>query len=247
MRNSIACIAIMVGGCLVFPGCNDASKSVPNQKAVDALSGLDEPQGSESEKSTEAISSEESGSDQATASQPTWSIATLGNGCYWCTEAVFQELDGVDSVLSGFSGGPRKDVTYEEVCTGTTGHAEVVQVKYDSSKISFAELLQAFFLTHDPTTLNRQGNDIGPQYRSVVFYHDEEQKRLTELAIKELTKAGAFDDPIVTEVTPYKNFIPCPKHDDFFDKNPNNGYCLYNIPKKIEKIRKVFKGKLKSK
>ncbi len=230
---SLLCIP---AACLLLTGCSSSSE--PNQKAVDALSNL----GGEVQPMEEADGT----SSDETMAKPTKAIATFGNGCYWCTESVFQEFEGIESVVSGFSGGENLDVTYEEVCSGLTGHAEVVQITYDPNKVSFATLLQAFFLTHDPTTLNRQGADTGTQYRSVVFYHDDEQKQLAEKAIEELTKAGAFGDPIVTEVSPYENFVTAKKdHQDYFEKNPRDGYCLYNIPSKVAKVRKVFKDKVK--
>jgi peptide-methionine (S)-S-oxide reductase len=222
---------------LAAVGCGGSADSIPNQKAIDALSNLD------STTTASGDSDTETGENEAPAAQE---VATFGNGCYWCTEAVFQELAGVHEVVSGFSGGEREDVTYREVCDGDTGHAEVVKITFDPSVISFGELLEAFFLTHDPTTLNKQGVDEGPQYRSAIFYHSQKQKELAEKAIDELTKAGAFADPIVTEVTAWKNFVVAPKHQDYFDKNPNDRYCLRNIPDKIAKIRKVFKDKLKS-
>lgn len=231
-----------------FTGCSDSATAVPNQKAIDAMSRVEEPATTATAASDPTTAATDTADQGKEATQkPVLAVATFGNGCYWCTEAVFQELDGIESVVSGFSGGERLDVTYEEVCSGTTGHAEVVHITYDPAKVSFVDLLQGFFLTHDPTTLNRQGADRGTQYRSVVFYHSDEQKQLTEKAIEELTKAGAFEDPIVTEVTAYKNFITAGDyHQDYFDKNPNDRYCLYNIPKKVQKIKKAFKGKLKS-
>ncbi|MFK7817425.1 MAG: peptide-methionine (S)-S-oxide reductase MsrA [Planctomycetaceae bacterium] len=253
----MACI-----GLGLMSGCQDADSGVPNQKAVDALANLDEgpaddasgTSSSETEKPAtkngdiQAAQGDASAdASKAGSGSSAKAIATFGNGCYWCTEAVFQELNGIHSVVSGFSGGQSKDVTYREVCEGTTGHAEVVHVEYDPSKVSYAELLQAFFLTHNPTTLNRQGADVGTQYRSAIFYHDEQQKQLAEKAIEELTAAEAFPDPIVTEVSKFSFFIPAmEKHQDYFDKNPTDRYCLYNIPSKVKKIRKIFKDKLRN-
>lgn len=172
--------------------------------------------------------------------------ATFGAGCYWCVEAVFQRLEGVSEVQSGFSGGHVENPTYEEVCRGRTGHAEVCQVTYDPSKVDYDTLLEVFWKTHDPTTLNRQGNDVGPMYRSAVFTHDEEQKRLAEAYKKKLDEAGIFGAPIVTEITPFRNFYPAPKkHDDYYNRNPNAGYCRVVILPKIEKFRKIFKDRLK--
>lgn len=237
MKTTFTFMAAASAMVLAVAGCGSSADSAPNQKAIDALSNLD------STTNAPGDSDAEPGENKSTATQE---VATFGNGCYWCTEAVFQELAGVHEVISGFSGGEREDVTYDEVCDGNTGHAEVVRITFDPSVISFGELLEAFFLTHDPTTLDKQGVDEGTQYRSAIFYHSQKQKELAEKAIEELTKAGAFADPIVTEVTAWKNFVVAPKHQDFFDKNPNNRYCVRYIPDKIAKIRKVFKGKLKS-
>lgn len=172
--------------------------------------------------------------------------ATFGNGCFWCTEAVFQQLEGVEQVLSGYSGGHVSNPTYEEVSAKTTGHAEVLRVVYDSSVISYDELLEIFWQTHDPTTLNKQGNDVGPQYRSVIFYHDQEQKEKAERYKSELDKSGAFDKPIVTAVEPLINFFAAENyHQNYYKNNGGQPYCYYVIRPKIEKLQKVFKDKLK--
>jgi peptide-methionine (S)-S-oxide reductase len=172
--------------------------------------------------------------------------ATFGSGCFWCTEAIFERLKGVHSVVSGYAGGSVENPTYEEVCKGTTGHAEVTQITYDPGVITFDELLEVFWRTHDPTTLNRQGNDIGPQYRSVIFYHDDEQKQLAEKYKKELDKSGAWDKPIVTEISPLINFFEAEGyHQDYYENNPSQGYCAFVIAPKVEKFEKVFKDKLK--
>ena len=172
--------------------------------------------------------------------------ATFGNGCFWCTEAVFQQLEGVLKVSSGYSGGHVVNPTYKEVCTGTTGHAEVIQIIYDPSKISFDELLEVFWQTHDPTTLNRQGNDVGTQYRSAVFYHSKEQKEKAEKYKAELDKSGAFNKPIVTEVTHFTSFYVAENyHQDYYNNNGEQPYCTYVIRPKLEKFQKVFKSKLK--
>lgn len=173
-------------------------------------------------------------------------IATLGGGCYWCMEAYFQRLDGVVKVESGFSGGNTSNPSYREVCSGMTGHAEVIQITYDTSKISFAELLKVFFTMHDPTTLNRQGNDIGTQYRSVIFYHDDVQKTQANEIIAELNKAAVYDQPIVTEVSKWEAFYKADDyHQNYYNDNPNEGYCRFVIQPKLEKFEKVFKEKLK--
>ena len=172
--------------------------------------------------------------------------ATFGTGCFWCTEAIFQQLDGVIKSTSGYSGGHVDNPSYKDVCTGTTGHAEVIQVVYDPAKISFDELLEVFWQTHDPTTLNRQGNDVGPQYRSVVFYHSEEQKEKAEKYKAELNKSGAFTDPIVTEISPFTKFYAAENyHQDYFNQNGSQPYCNFVIRPKVEKFQKAFKSKLK--
>ena len=172
--------------------------------------------------------------------------ATFGAGCFWCIEAVFQDLKGVQSVTSGYSGGYEANPTYEEVCTGTTGHAEVAQIIYDPAQLSYDELLEVFWKTHDPTTLNSQGNDHGTQYRSVIFYHNEQQKKLAEKYKNELNKSGAWDKPIVTEIVPFKAFYKAEDyHQNYYNQNSGQPYCRYVIQPKVEKFRKVFKDKLK--
>ena len=172
--------------------------------------------------------------------------ATLGTGCFWCTEAIFQQLDGVLKVSSGYSGGHVVNPTYEQVCDKNTGHAEVVQVVYDPGKITFDELLEVFWQTHDPTTLNRQGNDVGPQYRSVIFYHNEEQKKKSEHFKNELDKSGSWNDKIVTAIEPFKNFYVAENyHQNYYNNNGSQPYCRFVIRPKLEKFEKVFKEKLK--
>jgi peptide-methionine (S)-S-oxide reductase len=172
--------------------------------------------------------------------------ATFGTGCFWCTEALYESLDGVFDAVSGYEGGQKPNPTYKEVCTGTTGHAECVEVTYDPQKITYQELLEAFFRSHDPTTLNRQGADVGTQYRSVIFFHNDDQKRLAETAKKELDEAGAYNSPIVTEITPVQEFYPAEDyHQSYFANNPNQSYCAFVIAPKVDKFRKVFRDKLK--
>ncbi|MDX1938549.1 MAG: peptide-methionine (S)-S-oxide reductase MsrA [Flavihumibacter sp.] len=172
--------------------------------------------------------------------------ATFGTGCFWCTEAVFQQLEGVLKVSSGYSGGHVENPTYEQVCSKTTGHAEVVQIVYDPAKISFDELLEVFWQTHDPTTLNRQGNDVGPQYRSVIFYHSQEQQQKSQHYKEALDKSGAWANPIVTAVEPYKNFYVAENyHQNYYNNNGSQPYCYYVIRPKVEKFQKVFKDKLR--
>lgn len=172
--------------------------------------------------------------------------ATFGEGCFWCTESFFQQLKGVKKVVSGYSGGSVPNPTYQEVCMGTTGHAEVSNIIYDPAVISFDRLLEAFWKSHDPTTLNRQGNDVGPQYRSVIFYHNEQQKQKAESYKKKLDLSGAFDKPIVTAIEPLVNFYPAENyHQDYYENNPDKAYCQFVIRPKLEKFRKVFKEELK--
>lgn len=173
--------------------------------------------------------------------------ATLANGCFWCTEAIFEQLKGVISATSGYTGGHVDNPTYKEVCTGETGHAECLQIVYDPSVITFDELLEVFWQTHDPTTLNRQGADVGTQYRSGIFYHNQEQKEKAEKYKTELNKSGAFDNPIVTEITPFTKFYPAEDyHQQYFENNENsNSYCRIVIRPKLDKFMKVFKDKLK--
>ena len=173
-------------------------------------------------------------------------VATLAGGCFWCLEAVYDELKGVTDVVSGYSGGRRPNPTYEQVCAGTTGHAEVVQVTFDPEVVSFRELLEVFFTIHDPTTLNRQGADVGTQYRSAVFYHSPEQKTTAEQVIKELNEARIWDAPIVTEVTPFSEFFPGEDyHQEYFVKNPGQGYCRFVVAPKVAKFRSKYLQKLK--
>lgn len=174
--------------------------------------------------------------------------ATFGAGCFWCVEAVFENVKGVGSVVSGYSGGKRPNPTYEQVSTGATGHAEACQITFDPEVVGYAELLEIFWKTHDPTTEDRQGNDVGPQYRSVVFYHSEEQRRLAEHYRKKLEDAKVYDAPIVTGIVPFESFWPAEKyHQDYFANNPDQAYCRFVIQPKLEKFRKVFSDKLKSK
>jgi len=173
--------------------------------------------------------------------------ATFGAGCFWCVEAVFQGLQGVEAVVSGYSGGSVKDPTYEQVCTGTTGHAEVCRITYDPQKISYAQLLEVFWQTHDPTTLNRQGADAGTQYRSVIFFHTDEQKQLAETSKKNLGAAGIWNNPVVTEISPFDTFYPAEDyHQDYYRLNANQPYCSIVIRPKVEKVKKVFEELLKN-
>jgi peptide-methionine (S)-S-oxide reductase len=174
-------------------------------------------------------------------------IATLGGGCYWCLEAVFLDLRGVSRVVSGFAGGHVADPSYKQVCGGTTGHAEVVQVTFDPDVLSYDDLLRMFFVAHDPTTLNRQGNDVGPQYRSIVLTHDDDQRESAERIRDEIAAAGIWPDKIVTEIKPLDVFYPAgAEHQDYFARNPWSGYCQVVIAPKVQKFRKQFADRLRS-
>ena len=177
---------------------------------------------------------------------PQREVATLAGGCFWCLEAAFQDLRGVERVQSGYAGGRVANPSYEQVCTGTTGHAEVVQITFDPRVVSFDDLLHFFFTIHDPTTLNRQGADVGTQYRSAIYYHTPEQRAAAERVIAELQREHVWDDAIVTELKPLESFYPAEEyHRDYFRRNPNQGYCSAVIAPKVAKVRKLFLDKLK--
>lgn len=216
--------------------------SIPLQLGIFALpSCLGQGQNEATTKSTIKINS-------INTDKPTnMEIATFANGCFWCTEAIFEELKGVVSSISGYSGGQTENPTYKEVCEGTTGHAECIQITFDPNIITYDELLEVFWKTHDPTTLNRQGNDIGTQYRSAIFYHTEEQKQKATQYKKELNESGAWSNPIVTEISPFTVFYPAENyHQQYFEVNGNaNPYCQFVIQPKLEKFRKVFADKRK--
>jgi len=173
-------------------------------------------------------------------------VATFGNGCFWCTEAIFQQLKGVEKVLPGYTGGKVKNPSYKEVCNGTTGHAEAIQITYDPDIISYRELLDVFFYTHDPTTLNRQGADMGTQYRSAIFYHDMDQKKDAELIIAQLEKENVYDNKIVTEITPFEVYYEAEDyHQNYYINNKDQGYCRAVINPKLDKFTKKYSAKLK--
>jgi len=173
-------------------------------------------------------------------------VATLAGGCFWCIEGVFREVNGVKSVISGYTGGTTVNPTYEQVCTGTTGHAEAVQVTFNPSRLSYREILEIFFSVHDPTTLNRQGADVGTQYRSAIFYHNEQQKRVAEELIRELGRAKLWNRPIVTQIVPLDTFYPAEDyHQEYFSQHPEQAYCRIVISPKINKFRKQWKRYLK--
>ncbi|HKW04372.1 MAG TPA: peptide-methionine (S)-S-oxide reductase MsrA [Nitrososphaerales archaeon] len=172
--------------------------------------------------------------------------ATLGGGCFWCTEAIFSELKGVESVESGYSGGSVPNPSYEDVCAGETGHAEVVKVKFDPNVISYTDILRVFFSAHDPTTLNRQGADVGTQYRSVIFYHGEQQEQIAKQVMKEVNDSKIWSTPAVTEIVPFKAFYPAEEyHKDYFERNPRQPYCQVVIAPKVAKFRKHYFDRLK--
>ncbi len=188
-----------------------------------------------------------SGKKNTTQTSAHTDTATFGSGCFWCSEAFFQRIKGVEKVISGYSGGKVPNPSYEQVCTGATGYVEVVQVVYDPSQVTFDQLLEVFWKTHDPTTLNRQGNDVGTQYRSVIFYHDDEQKQKAEHYKEELDKSGAWNKPIVTAIEPFTNFYSAENyHQNYYNNNPRQMYCQYVIRPKLEKFEKVFKEELKA-
>src|SRR5579859_5244906 len=173
-------------------------------------------------------------------------IATLANGCFWCTEAVFKRLKGVITVTPGYSGGQRENPSYEQVSSGATGHAEAIQIAFDPTSISFEKLLAVFWHTHNPTTRNQQGNDIGTQYRSAIFYHDTQQKEIAEKSRDDFAKSGAYTDPIVTEIVPFTAFYEAEKyHHDYYDTNKNNPYCTFVIDPKLQKLLKEFSNDVK--
>ncbi len=173
--------------------------------------------------------------------------ATLGGGCFWCIESAFNSVDGVISAVSGYAGGSVKDPSYEQVCKGDTGHAEVVQVTFDPAKIQYREILEIFFALHDPTQLNRQGNDVGTQYRSAVFYHDDEQRHQAEAIIEEIIRDEIWPDPVVTEVTPLTDFYPAEDyHQNYFKNNPQNQYCAMVVAPKLAKFKKTFASRLRN-
>ena len=177
----------------------------------------------------------------------TLSTATFGTGCFWCTEAVFLEVKGVHRVVSGYAGGYTKNPTYQQICTGTTGHAEVIQITFDPAVVSFEDLLEVFWRTHDPTTLNRQGADVGTQYRSVIFYHDDEQRVSAEKSKQETDASGLWKDPIVTEITPFDTFYTAEGyHQEFYQRNPHQPYCFVIIDPKMKKFRKDMSDMLKT-
>ena len=238
-RPFIVCcfVASLLLTCSTWTGCG-SSEPVADGNPAEGPESYDPPVESEADPATEAANS---------PTEPEVAVATFGSGCFWCTEAIFERMEGVQQAVSGYMGGAVENPTYKMVCSGRTGHAEVVQVTYDPNVVAFEELLQAFWKTHDPTTLNRQGHDIGTQYRSVVFYHTDEQRQSAEHYKKRLDDAEAFPDPIVTEITAASKFYPAEQgHQDYFALNPNEGYCEFVIAPKVEKFEQAFGEKLKA-
>lgn len=173
-------------------------------------------------------------------------IATLAGGCFWCTEAIFKRLKGIILVSPGYAGGTVANPTYDEICTGKTGHAEAIQIEFDPSQISFSKILDIFWHTHNPTTMNRQGGDVGPQYRSVIFYHDETQRSVAEKSKADLEKEGLYDDPIVTEIVPFTNFYVAENyHQNYYERNKNQAYCNFVIDPKIHKLLELYRKDVK--
>lgn len=223
MKTTISLLTFMFLCCMVAISCAQSDKKQKNKM----------------NKETVAL-------DETNVNTANTEIATFGTGCFWCTEAVLESLDGVKKVVSGYSGGTVSNPSYKEVCTGNTGHAECVEVTFDPKVISYADLLEAFFRSHDPTSLNRQGNDVGTQYRSVIFYHNDAQKALAEKAKVELDKSGAYSKPIVTEITKaVKFYLAEDYHQNYFANNPDQGYCAFVIAPKLDKFKHVFADKLR--
>lgn len=244
MKSSSLIVSFLVLCMVCVSACTPATR--PNTSANVVAT---EPTANEIEETVAANVAEEGPVESTPAEQPPsgTETATFASGCFWCTEAFFERLEGVKSVVSGYSGGTVDKPTYYQVCSGRTGHAEAVQVTYDPSVVTYPELLEVFWKIHDPTTLNRQGNDVGTQYRSAVFYHNEQQREQAEHYKKKLDEAGAFDDPIVTEITAFTNFYSAETdHQDFFTLNPRQPYCSFVIRPKMDKFEKAFHDKLKS-
>jgi peptide-methionine (S)-S-oxide reductase len=240
---------IFAASLATIAGCNNSVAQDPSKGSFD----IPKTQVQKQQKSGQATKSQYTTGKQKTAKaeaakdENKMEIATFGAGCFWCVEAVFQQLDGVESVMPGYMGGQVENPTYKQVCTGTTGHAEVIQIKFDPNVISFSELLYVFWKTHDPTTLNRQGADVGTQYRSAVFYHNDEQKAAAEEIKKKLNDENHFGLPVVTEISAASKMYEAEDyHQNYFNENPGNPYCRNVIPPKLDKLKKYFGDKLKS-
>ncbi|HUG69238.1 MAG TPA: peptide-methionine (S)-S-oxide reductase MsrA [Pirellulaceae bacterium] len=231
LNQPLHCLLLLVG-CVVAIGCNMSNQI--STAEVEPMSEIPSDASVQTAAATDEINPE------------TTEIATFGAGCFWCVEAVFKQLDGVVSVESGYTGGHVVNPTYEQVCSKTTGHTEVCRITFVPAKISFEELLEVFWQTHDPTTLNQQGADVGPQYRSAIYYHDDRQRELATKYKQALDESGAFRAPIVTEITAATVFYKAEDyHQDYYALNPYEGYCAYVVKPKVDKVRKVFKDKLK--
>ena len=249
MNRRLVLTMLLLWCCLALPGCNVSNQAQVTEQKSMIEDQTNEPAANEAA-STPADSDEPLAEEtpSRSTSRSELAVASFGAGCFWCVEAVFLELDGVESVESGYMGGQTENPTYYQVCSGQTGHAEICQLKYDPAKISYDELLAVFWQAHDPTTLNRQGNDTGTQYRSVVFYHTDEQRELAEKYKLQLDASGAWPNPIVTEIAEASTYYKAEDyHQNYFGLNPNDRYCQVMIPPKLAKIRKVFKDKLKKK
>jgi peptide-methionine (S)-S-oxide reductase len=240
------CVATAMCGCGTA-GTPVSSVTVPSlQQTDESASSADTPELTKGSSQRNSNARQAAGAQNQTKDEKEMETATFGAGCFWCVEAVFQKLKGVATVKSGYMGGRVPNPTYKDVCSGLTGHAEVIQIEFDPAVISFAELLEVFWSTHDPTTLNRQGADVGTQYRSAIFYHSEEQRASAEKYKKQLNENEAFPDPIVTEIVEAKKmYVAEDYHQNYFNNNPNQPYCRAIIPAKLEKLKKVFADKLK--
>jgi len=247
--SAIVLIGILAIGGFQSTGCSQSTAQGLQQSGQkqDSTTQQNTAQQKQTEKTSEKSATSAETKKQKKGQEMKLETATFAGGCFWCTEAVFLALEGVDSVLPGYMGGHVNNPTYKAVCNGTTGHAEVIQIKFNPDKITFEELLFVFFKTHDPTTLNRQGNDVGTQYRSAVFYHDDNQKESAAAIKKKIDDSKLYANPIVTEISEASTmYVAEDYHVNYFAKNPNNGYCRAFIPGKIEKLKKIFGDKLKS-
>jgi peptide-methionine (S)-S-oxide reductase len=242
-------LALVSAALMVVGGVGSAPVQAPTPRGIAAQASQTQGDGPAAERPQEGPSVETPQEPQAEPTPPVSSepkLATFGGGCFWCTEAVFELVKGVHDVVSGYAGGQVPFPSYDAVCTGRTGHAEVVQVTYDPSVVSYPELLEIFWRTHDPTTLNRQGPDIGTQYRSIILCHDDEQREIAEGLKKRLNENKVFKRPVVTQVVPYQIFYPAePYHQDYFRKNPNAGYCQMMIVPKLKKFSQTFREKMR--
>ncbi len=249
-RNSLLMLLALYTTTVGLVGCDGSSeKALTSQTASDQAATSDRAADNVSENNSEKdtmSASDESSPAEAKSAVPDPQVITLGGGCFWCVEAVFEEMEGVTAAVSGYAGGEVDNPSYEAVCTGATGHAEVCEIHYDASQVELGELFEVFFKTHDPTTLNRQGADRGTQYRSTIMYHNDEQRQLAEEYIKKLDDSGAYGNKIVTEVVAAPKFFKAEEyHQDYFRKNPGAGYCVAVVAPKVLKFRDIFPEKRK--